>query len=76
MLMPVARAHNHHPPPEQPPMPGLGDAVAAATTAVGIKPCGGCAKRRAALNRATPGWAKRLLHGIFARVKQILHPSR
>jgi len=39
----------------------LGDAVAAATKAVGVKPCGGCAKRQAALNRATPAWARRAL---------------
>ncbi|KFG05360.1 MULTISPECIES: hypothetical protein [Streptomyces] len=30
---------------------GLGDAVARATAAVGIRPCGGCARRAAALNR-------------------------
>ena len=41
--------------------PGLGDAVAAATKAVGVKPCGGCQRRLAALNRATPGWVSRLL---------------
>lgn len=40
---------------------GLGDAVAAATKAVGVKPCGGCAKRQAAMNRATPAWARRAL---------------
>jgi len=33
---------------------GLGDTIAKATKAVGIKPCGGCAKRQAALNRAVP----------------------
>lgn len=33
---------------------GLGDLVAAATKAVGIKPCGGCQKRREALNRMVP----------------------
>ena len=31
---------------------GLGDAVKRATTAVGIRPCGGCAERAARLN----GW--------------------
>jgi hypothetical protein len=41
--------------------PGLGDAVAAATKAVGVKPCGGCRRRQEAMNRATPGWASRLL---------------
>jgi hypothetical protein len=30
---------------------GLGDAVKRATSRVGIRPCGGCAKRAAALNR-------------------------
>jgi hypothetical protein len=43
------------------PAPGLGDAVASATKAVGIKPCAPCAKRQAALNRATPGWLSRIL---------------
>jgi len=47
--------------PSEPAAPGLGDAVAAATKAVGVKPCGGCQRRREALNRATPGWASRLL---------------
>lgn len=42
-------------------MPGLGDVVAGATTAVGIKPCGGCAKRKAAMNKATPNWVSRIL---------------
>ena len=30
---------------------GLGDVVKRATYAIGIKPCGGCEKRAAALNR-------------------------
>jgi hypothetical protein len=30
---------------------GLGDAIKRATYALGIKPCGGCEKRAAALNR-------------------------
>ncbi len=30
---------------------GLGDAVSRATSSLGIKPCGGCARRSAALNR-------------------------
>lgn len=30
---------------------GLGDAIKSATSAVGIKPCGGCDRRAAALNR-------------------------
>ena len=33
---------------------GLGDTVARAAKAVGIKPCGGCQKRREALNRVMP----------------------
>ena len=30
---------------------GLGDVIKRATSAVGIKPCGGCMRRAAALNR-------------------------
>lgn len=48
------------------PGPGLGDVVAGATKAVGVKPCGGCAKRQAALNRATPGYVRRLLGWLKA----------
>lgn len=33
---------------------GLGDVIASAAKAVGIKPCGGCKRRQAALNRALP----------------------
>ena len=33
---------------------GLGDVVAAATKAIGIKPCGGCQQRREALNKLLP----------------------
>lgn len=36
------------------PARGVGDVVAKITKAVGIKPCGGCAKRRAAMNQAVP----------------------
>ena len=43
------------------PGPGLGDVVAGATKAVGIKPCGKCRERQAALNRATPNYVRRLL---------------
>ena len=35
------------------PSRGLGDRVANLTKAVGIKPCGGCQKRREALNKMT-----------------------
>ena len=47
---------------------GMGDAVAAVTTAAGIKPCGGCKKRQAALNKATPGW----VGGILLRSSQLV----
>lgn len=43
------------------PTPGVGDVVAGATKAVGIKPCGACQKRQAALNKATPGWVGKIL---------------
>jgi hypothetical protein len=33
---------------------GLGDTIASVTKKVGIKPCGGCNKRRAAMNNAKP----------------------
>lgn len=33
---------------------GLGDVVAAATKAIGIKPCGACQQRREALNKIVP----------------------
>jgi hypothetical protein len=36
------------------PMRGLGDAIARATSAVGIKPCGGCKKRQEVLNDLVP----------------------
>lgn len=42
------------PTPPNVPLRGLGDVVAAVTSAVGIKPCGGCAKRQDTLNRAFP----------------------
>jgi len=35
-------------------MEGLGDAVAKVTKALGVKECGGCKKRREALNKAVP----------------------
>jgi len=52
-------------PPAPPPPPGIGDAVAAATSAAGIKPCGACKRRQAALNRLTPAWVRRVLGGLF-----------
>ncbi len=39
--------------PDQPSR-GFGDTIAKMTSAVGIKPCGGCKKRQAALNKAVP----------------------
>ena len=33
---------------------GLGDVIARATTALGIKPCAGCKRRQATLNRLVP----------------------
>lgn len=44
--------------------PGLGDVVAGATTAAGVKPCGGCVRRKQAMNRLTPGWVKQMLHWL------------
>lgn len=38
----------------KPNMRGLGDVVAAVTSAVGIKPCGGCKRRQEALNGLVP----------------------
>jgi hypothetical protein len=43
---------------------GLGDVVAGATKAVGIKPCGACQKRQAALNANTPTMVRRLFAWI------------
>lgn len=45
---------------------GLGDTVAAVTTAAGIKPCGGCKKRQAALNANTP----KMVRTLFAWIKR------
>jgi len=36
------------------PSKGLGDTIAKVTEAVGIKPCGGCKKRQARLNKLVP----------------------
>ena len=36
------------------PIKGLGDVIAAATTAIGIKPCAGCDRRKDQLNDAVP----------------------
>ena len=57
-MRPISESYVESPPtPMQPSNTrwrGLGDVVAAATKAVGIKPCGGCQKRREALNRMVP----------------------
>ncbi len=41
-------------PRKKPRMRGVGDVVARITSAVGIKPCGGCKDRQEKLNRAFP----------------------
>ena len=56
---------------EHPQMNGLGDVVASATSAVGIKPCAPCAKRQAALNRATPGFISRILTYLVAKYRKL-----
>ena len=45
---------------------GLGTAIKTATTAVGIKPCGGCERRAAQLDAATPGW----IAGLLGRLRR------
>lgn len=51
---------------------GPGDIIAAITSAVGIKPCGKCAARRASMNsagwRGLPGLWRRWAHQHFFRV--------
>ena len=39
---------------EKPRSVGLGDTIAKVTSAVGLRPCGGCKKRQAKLNRLVP----------------------
>ena len=56
--------------------PGLGDVVAGATKAVGVKPCGACQKRREALNRATPSYVRRVLAWLRAAPVPRFRPSR
>lgn len=58
------------------PGPGLGDVVAGATKAVGIKPCAGCQKRQAAMNRATPSYVRRVLAWLRAAPVPRFRPSR
>ena len=57
-------------------LPGLGDVIAGATKAVGIKPCGKCQQRQAALNRATPSYVRRVLAWLRAVPVPQLRPSR
>jgi hypothetical protein len=47
----TVEAHEHRDPRKS---RGLGDTIAKATKAVGIKPCGGCKKRQAKLNKLIP----------------------
>ena len=55
-----SRNGNLHDPPlfgkaaKKEPLRGLGDVVAAATKAVGIRPCGGCKERQKLLNKIVP----------------------
>lgn len=58
------------------PGPGLGDLVASATTAVGIKPCGQCKRNQAALNRATPSWLRRGLAALGLAHGQANHKEQ
>lgn len=55
-------------PAEEAPAPGLGDVVAGAANAVGIKkrPGCGCQKRQDAMNRATPPYLRRVLGWLKA----------
>jgi hypothetical protein len=53
--------------PRSEPRVGLGDVVAAATTAVGIKPCEPCERRKETLNALTPPVAARTL-GVLGRL--------
>jgi hypothetical protein len=43
---------------------GLGTAIKAATTAVGIKPCGGCQRRAAQLDEIPVDWLKHVWEKI------------
>ncbi len=43
---------------------GLGTAIKAATTAVGIKPCGGCERRAAQLDEIPVDWLKHVWEKI------------
>lgn len=45
---------------------GVGTAIKAATTVVGINPCGGCQQRAELLDKATPNW----LAQLFGRLRR------
>lgn len=49
--------------------PGIGDVIAGAAAAVGIKPGAGCGckGRQQVLNAATPNWVRRLLARVGIR---------
>jgi len=51
--------------------PGIGDTIAAVTTAAGIRTCGGCKKRQEALNRATPGFISKILTYLVAKFRKL-----
>jgi hypothetical protein len=53
----------------QPADPGLGDLVAGALNAVGVRkhPGCGCHQKQAALNAATPSWVRRWLSALGLR---------
>jgi hypothetical protein len=42
---------------------GAGDVVKAVADKIGVKPCNGCAERRATLNRASQAFARKLSRG-------------
>jgi hypothetical protein len=47
--------------------PGVGTVIAKVTTAAGVKPCGGCKKRQAQLDKATPGWLRRFIGKVLPK---------
>lgn len=53
--------------PGAPAGPGVGTVIAKVTTAAGIKPCGGCKRRQAQLDKATPGWLRRFIGKVFRK---------
>ena len=53
--------------PGAPAKPGVGTVIAKVTTAAGVKPCGKCKKRQAQLDKATPGWMRRIIGKYLGR---------